>query len=228
MIVRRTTRCRQHGHAEFRITYDPALVPVEEDIRWFLGWLEQAVAGGERFTDGQTCQVGWAITQVRAVEDGSLSVWEPDMKAMPIAWVDSVSHTLCQLRAQKDVCESVLGADELCFPSMRQSAVICTRLGQTEVIVMERTAADGADSGWYFGCGEGHDHNDVSQLRRVSLYEAGVRYAPQIIPFLALPEGVLLECGGNALSIFRQGQLLQFKSRSYLDLRYGSRRGGRG
>src|SRR5262245_45433838 len=166
MAVLQTTTCRHHGHPEFRITYDPALVPVENDARWFVKWLEDAVARGERFTDGRTCQVGWMVTQVRADEAGTLAIWEPDMRQMPVVWVESVSRTLAHLRVQKDVYESVLTAGELSFPSMRQSALICTRLGQTRGVVMERSTPrstpSGTDSGWFCGCsGEDHDHNST-------------------------------------------------------------------
>lgn len=217
MTVMLTTSCRRHRHVEFRITYNPSIVPLEDDARWLVGWLEEAVAGGERFTPGQTCQVGWAVTQVRAGEDGMLSLWEPDMRQMPVAWEESVSYTLAHLRQQKDVCESVLAAGGLAFPSMLQSAIICTRLGQTGGVVMERCAPSGSDSGWFCGCrDEDHDHNNVGELRTVSLYEAAVRYSAQIIPFLALPEGVLLVAGEGAPTIFRNGERLPFKPGTYL------------
>jgi len=224
MAVHQTTSCRRHRHPEFRITYDPALVPVEDDVRWFVGWLEEAVAGGELFADGQTCQVGWIVTEVRAGPDGCLALWEPDMRQMPVARVESVSYTLAHLRRQKDVCESVLAARELSFPSMLQSAIICTRLGKTEGVVMERSEPSGSDSGWFCGCrGDKHDHNSISELRMVSLYEAAVRYAPQIVPYLALPEGVLIGADDAAPTIFRHGQPLAFKPGSYLAMRYRDR-----
>jgi hypothetical protein len=221
MAVLRTTSCQHHLHPEFRITYDPALVPVEADARWFVKWLEEAVAGGERFAPGQTCQVGWMVTEIRAAGDGTLALWEPDMRSLPVAWVEGVSHTLSQLRAQKDVVESVMVAGDLSFPSMRQSAIICTRLGQGQAVVMERTEPDGADSGWFCGCREdGHDHNDVAELRRVSLYEAAVRHSPQVVPYLALPPGVLVGISESAPAVFRDGEPLEFRPGSYLAVRY--------
>ncbi len=221
MAVLQTTSCRHHRHPEFRITYDPAIVPVEDDVRWFVNWLEQAVARGEQFSDGQTCQVGWVVNEVRSGEDGFLALWEPDMRQMPIAWVESVSHTLAHLRLQKDVHESVLSADDLSFPSMLQSAIICTRLGRTEGVVMERSASSGSDSGWFCGCGdEDHDHNSAGQLQKVSLYEAAVRYAPQIVPYLGLPGGILLEAAEGVPTIFWHGKLLPFKPGSYLAARH--------
>jgi hypothetical protein len=217
MAVLQTTSCRSHQHPEFRITYDPAIVPVENDVRWFAGWLEEAVAGGKRFSAGQTCQVGWLVTEVRDAGDGQLTIWEPDMRQMPVAWVESVSSTLSHLRRQKDVCESVLAGDEISFPSMLQYALICTQFGRTDCVLMDRQAPEGADSGWFLGCTEvDHDHNSVSEIRKVSLFEAAVSYAPQIVPYLALPEGVMVVLGEGAPRIFRNGERLTIKPGSFL------------
>jgi hypothetical protein len=224
MQVQQTTSCGRHGHPEFRISYDPALVPVEDDVRWFLRWLEEAVAGGERFADGETCQVGWMVIQVRANPDGSLSLWEPDMRQVPVVRVESVSRTLAHLRLQKDVCESVVMPEEMSFPSAAQTALVCTRLGRTDGIVMDRREPSGAISGWFCGCDDkGHDHQDAGELRKVSLYEAAVRYEPGIIPYLALPAGILLRAGQGPPTIFRRGELLAFKPGSYLDVRFRNR-----
>jgi hypothetical protein len=217
--VLRTTTCALHGHPEFRIAYDPAVV-IADDVKWLLGWLEGSVAGGARYAAGQTCQIGWAITQVR--HDGDdLTICEPDMRHLPIAWSESVSCTLVHLRAQKDVVESVLGPGDLSFPSMRESAVICNRVGRGEDLVMERVEPAGADSGWFFGCREvGHDHNDAAELRRVSLYEAVVGHAPQTVPYLALPPGILVGVGPGAPAMFHQGEPLYPRPRSYLARRH--------
>src|SRR5262245_55171915 len=75
MSVLMTSLCRRYKHPEFRVTYDSAVVPVEDDARWFVGWLEEAVASGERFAPGQTCQVGWMLTEVRDGGDCTLTLW---------------------------------------------------------------------------------------------------------------------------------------------------------
>lgn len=215
----RTMTCAQHGHPEFRISFDSAVAA--NDAKWLLGWLEESVAEGTRFEIGQTCQVGWVVTEVRQHESGDLILWEPDMRSLPVQWSAAVSYTLAHLRVQKDVAESVLGAEDLLFPSMRQSALICTRLAENKDVVMERAESNGADSGWFCGCREkGHDHNDVAELRRVSLYEAAIRHAPQIVPYLGLPPGVLLCIGSGAPKIFFAGEPLPFKPGSYLAARY--------
>lgn len=220
MKILRTTTCARHGHPEFRIAYDPTIVAIEDDVKWFLGWLEESVAGGAQYAAGQTCQIGWAITEVR--HDGDdLWLWEPDMRHLPIAWSPSVSSTLAHLRLQKDVVESVLSPDELSFPSMRESAIICDRLGQGEDLVMERVDPAGAHSGWFIGCRDhDHDHNDAAELRLASLYEVVIRHTPQIIPYLALPPGIMVGVSANGPTMFREGGPLNPSPGSYLAKRY--------
>jgi hypothetical protein len=221
MIVLRTTKCSPHGHREFRIQYDPVAVPVERDALLLPDWLEESVAQGERFEAGQTCQIGWMVIEVRTAEDGFLTLWEPDMRAMPIAWTESVSNTLVQLRLQKDVVESVLTASDLSFPSLLQSAIICNRLAKGNACILARDQASGRDSGWFVGCrADDHSHNDAAQLKCVSLYEAAVRYAPQIIPYLAMPAGTFIDLDDGPPRIFRDDEPLHFKSGSLLAARH--------
>lgn len=217
MKTLRTTSCSHQGHPEFCITYDPNVVVVPDDAIWFLKGLEESVAGGARYKPGETIQVGWAIAVVRQEEEGDLTLWESDMQSMPIQWVAGLSSTLAQLRTQKDVVESVVGANDLSFPSMRQSALICSRFGHGEGLILDRFEPTGAASGWYFGCRDNdHDHNDAAELRCVSLYEAAL-HTPQIISYLALPPGVLVGLrGGGVPSIFLNGEPLVFKPGSYL------------
>jgi hypothetical protein len=220
-MIQRTSTCARFEHPEFRICFDPKIA-IEPDVQWFLHGLEQSVANGERFSNGQTFQVGWMLTLIRENEEGSLSILEPDMKQFPIAWVDSVSHTLSQLRTQKDVVESVLPADELCFPSILESAIICNRLGKTHNLLMDRSTLSNRDSGWFCGCREvDHHHNDVEQLTRVSLFEAAVKYHSGIIPFLALPVGSLVGLKERVLTIFRGEDQLAFRLGSYLHRVFG-------
>jgi hypothetical protein len=144
-MFRRTTTCARNRHPEFRVCYDPSII-IDPDIGCFLESLEWAVANGERYSGGQTFQIGWMVTMIQENDEGTLSILEPDMKQMPIAWIDSVNHTLVHLRRQKDVCESVLPAQELSFPSTRQSAIICTQLGKDKGFILDRKEPAGRDS----------------------------------------------------------------------------------
>jgi hypothetical protein len=217
MNVLRTKLCSSYGHPEFRIIYDPTIVSVPDDINWFSDWLEDTVAQGIRYSAGQTCQVGWSVTTIRLRDDGDRAVWEPDMNNMPFVWLESVSYTLAHLRLQKDVVGSVLDDEDMSFPSMCESTIICNRLGAAKDLLMERFEPAGTDSGWFCGCQEDdHDHNDPAELRCVSLYEAAVRHDSRIVPFLALPSGTLVSAGEGVPSLYSAGELLAFRPGSFL------------
>lgn len=217
MEVLHTATCASHGHPEFRVSYDPKLVPVPDDARWLVGWLEDSVARGAKYEPAQTCQIGWLVAEVRAGADSALELWEPDLPHMPVQWVEGVSRILVHLRLQKDVAESVPDT-EFEFPSMRQSGIVCTRFSRAETLLLERTEPQGHDSGWFCGCAdEDHDHNSINELCRVSLYEAAMMSALRIVPYLALPPGTLLEVGSGVPTIFVNGEPVAFKPGSYLD-----------
>jgi hypothetical protein len=190
-----TTRCSKAGHPEFRFSIDEAVV-IDPDITFFRDALERWVIDGECFNDGETVQFGWSTLMVRLAEDGRLSLWEPDFQSMPIKWVETVTATLQHLRVQKDVCESYFDSDVLAIPSLQSSCIVCVRLSEAEVFVLDRGEQEGNDSGWFLGCvNDDHDHSSVSELRRVSVYE-GVLQNPQAMPFLGLPPGTVVEASG--------------------------------
>lgn len=223
MNILRTTTCIEHRHPEFRVSYDPTIVHVNEDAEWLVNWLAQSVAAGTRFAPGETCQIGWSMLEFRQTEDGELSLWEPDMRSMPVVWGEGVSSTLAHLRIQKDVVESVLDADDIAFPSMCHSVLICTRLARSAGIIMERADSAGTDSGWFFGCrANDHDHNNAAELLRVSIFEAVVNHAPTVVPYLALPPGSLLGIGTSAPIMFLHGVPLVCKPGSILAMHHSS------
>lgn len=187
---------------------DPKEFPVEGDISTFLQGLENCVAAGEKFKAGETFQVGWMLTMIEANREGSLSIFEPDFQVMPIRWRDSVALTLLHLRLQRDACQSVVSFDEIDFPSIRQSATICTHFCPSEGFAMGRgKPIDPNDTGWFCSClNKRHNHNSARELHRLSLYELVVRYGSQIVPYAALPEGVAVIVNKGVPTIFRQGQ----------------------
>lgn len=219
-MIRQTQTCRQHQHPEFRLTVDPK-VGVEPDVDWFLRNLEDSVAQGKRYADGETFQIGSMFTLIRSNDDGTLSILEPDMIEMPVKWVDSISWTLAILRLQKDVVESVLSSDDMSFPSMLQSCIVCNRLKSDEEFVLDRTEPAGLDSGWFAGCRGDHDHQDPNQLERTSLFEAVVKRCRGMVSYLALPEGILVGVRKGTLSIFQGENQLEFRPGSYLHCLYG-------
>jgi len=53
------------------------------------------------------------------------------------------------------------------------------------------------------------------------LYEAAAKYSRAIVPYLALPAGVLLAVTDAVLTIFHDGEPLKFKPGSFLAARDG-------
>ena len=197
---------------------------IEPDIKWLLSVLESAVAGGDTFRHGETFQIGGMILQIRKTSDDKLSLYEPDGLSFPIAWSESVTMSLMHLRLQTAVAESVLLNDEMAFSPCFCNCLVCSHLGSTGSFVLDRAQMQQNDSGWFFGCDdERHDHNDIGELIRVSLYEAMLRYEPRVIPFLALPVGTLVLAGNKAPCIFKDGQQLAIVSGSYLCMKHAER-----
>jgi len=187
-----TSRCHEVGHPEFVFKVDTSLV-LQIDVDWFTATLESMVAGGSKFVPGQTIQIGWGLLKVGVPAEGRLRIFEPGYTSKPpIEFVDTVTQTLSHLRVQKDVLESYFEIEEIAFPSLSESCIVCTNVEETGGVVMDRTVPEPPDSGWFIGCTlPSHDHDNSKNLARVSVYEAVQRF-PAALGFLALPSGVLL------------------------------------
>jgi hypothetical protein len=199
-MILRTSHCKQHKHPEFSFRIDPKK-GLREDANWLVGYLEQNVASGERYMDGETVQIGWIVNLLKKRKDGTFGVLEPDFESFPINWVDSVTDTLAQFRMQNDVAES-FGLNPIEFPSIRQSCVLGTDVVAGDVnLVLERTEPNEDDSGWFIGRADTSiDYSDPQNLRRASLYEAGV-LTPGAIMFLALPTGYRVVLTDSSIEI---------------------------
>ena len=168
-----------------------ATIP-ETDRQWLIKTLEDMVAGGSRFKAGETLQLGWMIDQFAASPDGTLRLQEPDMRSMPIAFVDRMDNTLRHLRYHKDTVESFAEPLEVVFPSIRQSVLVPPAYKTIFRYAIQRHKPEGTDSGWLMtGPAEPTPDMDLSQHIRVSLYEL-VRARPELLPLLAMPPGVLI------------------------------------
>jgi hypothetical protein len=120
-----TGNCSKHGHPEFTLICDDESV-FESQMKWLLDWLEEEVLHGKQFLPDQTVQVGWSLLEVKRRTDETLALFEPDFKSMPIIFVDNVSRTLSHLLIQKSVNESLGLENEICFPWLLHSAIVCT------------------------------------------------------------------------------------------------------
>jgi hypothetical protein len=193
---------------------------IEPDLQWFISSLDQQLAGVD-VKPGQTIQVGWLELQIEQdTSSGVLTFREPDLTGViPAVWTPGVSRTLKHLRVQVSVCESLDVEPE--FPFWTESALICTSLDEhgatSREMVLARTEAASGDSGWFIGCGLDHDHQDVGNLLRTSLYAAACR-APSAIPFLAVPaETEILVTAAGVTSIVLDGAKAEIAPGSFLE-----------
>jgi hypothetical protein len=210
-----TIQCSEHNHPDFKLVVDEAIPQVDVNI---LGaFLEQSVQGGVRYEDGQTIEYGSMLFRVLQLGD-CLILHEPDLRTIPIAWIEGVTHSMKLLRLQKDIGESVGLGDELAFPSIRCSLLVGTDWrGGHDPFVLERSEPDGLDSGWFVGrLDTAIDYNDPAHLQRISVYQA-ILNVPQIAGFLALPTGCRVEISPQSTTIAYNGQPLTIQKGSFMD-----------
>lgn len=211
-----TTSCSNYSRPEFSVAFEQDKV-LESDVEWLVHWLESEVANGKRFLPGETIQIGWMITKVESHKEGLLKICEPDMESFPIKFIDSVVSTLNHLRFQKMVVESIGAADELLFSPFHHSAIACNRFKDHVGFFMGRVEPKDDDSGWFVGCDDpNHDHQDVNNLERKSLYELVVRNHWGITQYLALPAGISVHVRDGMPSFYRGESQLPLLPSSYL------------
>jgi hypothetical protein len=200
----RTTGCSELGHPEFSFACAPGVPPVWTE--WLARLLEEKVRDGERFEDGEDMQVGFMLVLFKQHEDGSLRVLEPDMESLPTVFIDSVTRTLTTCMLQKYVVESCMDGSRLSPPTLRDSAIVCNRFAGARHLSLVRSAPKGKDSGWFIGCqDESHDHNAISNLVELSLYELALR-RPDLVQYLGLPREAMVLVGQAPKGwIFRRG-----------------------
>lgn len=207
-MIHSTSGCAQFNHPEIQVCVSNRAVPAA-DIAWFLQFLEQSVAAGEQFRAGETLQVGWMLTRIEETPDGRLRITEPDMRAVPILFVDSIDSTLTHLRNQKDVVESLLPAVDTDFPSLRQSAVVHLNYKTAHRLLLTRYPANGMESGWLLSDLDDREaQSDPTKFLRVSLYQFGVD-RPDLIRFFAIPSGLQVAIDGFVGVLGADGELAQ-------------------
>jgi hypothetical protein len=207
-MMSRTSNRNMTDHPAFSFAWDADKVP-PQDAQWLCDVLERGVSCGHRHAPGDTIQIGWMVNLISGREDQTLAILEPDLRTMPIKWIDSVTTTLQHLRLQKDAVDSVGLLDVLAFPSICESALMGVDVTlDTGGLLLERAPAEGSDSGWFMGDADSQsDYDDPANLRRVSLYDAA-RLVPRCVMFMALPPGtrVLLSPGSAQVSYLGAGR----------------------
>lgn len=185
---------RDYNHPDIVVRVDPRWSGLAD---WLPDYFAEEVRQGVKFAAGQTVQVGWSMLKLAARDDGNLSAFEPDFKAMPIHWVEGVDQTVRSLAAQKALCDDC--AVEPLFPSIVQPLSAPEILPAGNQLTMVRSEAQASHSGWTF-----HGRTDTG-MRLLSLYEAAVLNR-MIVPFLALPAGTVIERTGDVLAVSVAGK----------------------
>ena len=214
--VHATSNCKLYNHPEFQIRLSNGAVPAE-DISLLLQFFEQRVAQGEKFLSGESLQVGWMFTMLEDGPGGFLRVMEPDMRVVPVKFVDSVDNTLMHLRNQQDVVRSLSPSVEPDFPSLRQSAVVHVNYKEASRILLTRNGAvDGADSGWWLSdLDDQAGSQDPTRFIKTSLYQLGVD-RPDLVKFFAVPAGLQVVVDGARIGVLVAGGEAQQIEGSYL------------
>lgn len=210
-----TTACKRFNHPEFQVRVSNSVVPTE-DLNWFLRFLEQRVADGERFRGGESLQVGWMLTMLEEGPAGYLRVMEPDMKVVPVKFTDAIDSTLMHLRHQKDMVQSFSPQVDPDFPSLRQSAVVHVNYKTASRILLTRGPVQDTDSGWWLtDLDDNAGSQDPTRLFKTSLYQLGVD-RPDLVKFFAVPSGLQVAVDNTFIGVLGpDGELKQIPG-SYL------------
>ncbi|MGO4157475.1 immunity protein Imm33 domain-containing protein [Cupriavidus sp. YAF13] len=225
-VVRSTTQCHRFGHPEFEIRFSSRTV--SQDVDWLLRFLENNVSGGSIFQDGETLQIGWMITRIEKAGDGKLRLKEPDMKVVPVQFVDSVTETLLHLRTQKDVVESLVPLVAPDFPSLLQSVVVHANFKTARRVLLSRGLVQDTDSGWWLSdLDDPEGAQDPARFLKTSLYQLGVD-RPDLIKFFAVPSDLQVAIDGPHIGVIDASGELKQAPGSYLSELNRIRRGTAG
>ncbi|HLX62846.1 MAG TPA: hypothetical protein VKX17_16330 [Planctomycetota bacterium] len=211
-----TKTCSAHNHPEFILDVEGTIV---KPALKFLRSIEDMVAAGEVFKLNDTLSVGWMIAQVWPHDRKTFTLYEPDMKSFPLKFVPGVNESILQMTMQMYTLDSfAISRDKMEFPSIKQSAVVCDRIGVSRELYLARSEpANERDSGWFIGCAQDdHDHHDKKNLKRLSLYEAFLQRR-EIQNWMAFPQGSMILARHDAAPrVWLNDQPLPVKSGSFV------------
>jgi len=212
-----TTKCGHFGHPEFLLEVDEKIVP-DLYLKEAAATVESMVAEGSVFRPKQTFQIGWMITKIDSYDASHLTLIEPDMKTFPISWVAGISQTLRHKMVQVFMLDSVSLRHEMLIPNICQSLIACTRYTEPSFFMSRSNSTNERDSGWFVGClDRHHDHNDIANLRCISLYEAYL-HQKGIHGFAMFPiDSMIVVDERNGLTIMKNDTELQIEGGSFLD-----------
>lgn len=187
-MARFTTDCRRPGQPEISIDVDLNEIP-QRPVDHLVQTIEEMIRSGVAIGDEHTIQLGWSLLRVTREQDGSLSLYEPDGASVPMQFKRGITESVRQMLVQLWHVDSYgLERDTIALPSVLHSVIACRHLDLGEGAFLARSApADAYDSGWFVGCHDvHHNHSEVANLTRISLYEAFLK-KPRIAPWIAFP-----------------------------------------
>ncbi len=215
MSLYTTSDLSSYGHKEFQLHYANALRP---DVEIIADIIRTTVSTGGSLKPGDTIQIGCSLCRV--IDRGEhLGLEEPSFLSDPIQWVDSVDSTARHLRLQMAAAESCNLGSDLNFPSITNTAFVCSSIDQTEGIFMDRVhPLSNQDSGWFVACSDqNHNHDSNENLKQESLYALTLR-KPAVIPFLGFPIGTTAMIRRDQKpQVLLHGSMLRPEENSYLD-----------
>ena len=186
----------------------------EVDAAHFKSTLEEMVASGSRFKAGETFQVAWMILKFAEADQGRLKLMEPDLKGMPIQYVDGVNRTLRIMRAQRDTADSFGLAGQMKLTTLMDVILVPEHPASIEMVQLHRESPKGHMSGWVL-LEAGQEPPD---FRPMSMYELFLS-RPDLVKFFALPPGIdVIVIPTGEVSVYQDGKPLTAEAGSFIDM----------
>lgn len=202
-----------------RVKYNSALVS-EDEVDWFLDYFFSESRKEKEFLTGQLIELGISLLLLKENETGGISVFEPDWKPSGlINFIESISNSIVLLKESLSVVGKLNCADSIDYPSIRSSMVICNKVNQSNINILERLSYEGSDSGWFAGCNDtNHNHSDPNELKRISIYE----FCTNFLGFrkvLSIPPPILvrIDLSSNRFEFFKGGKKISSMAISAFD-----------
>ncbi|WP_028301900.1 immunity protein Imm33 domain-containing protein [Oceanospirillum beijerinckii] len=178
-----TNKLHQYNHPEFQFSYDEKSIP-QQDIDWFSRYLEDQVKNGATFKDGETIQLGCMILKIDLIKNNYLKLSEPNMKEIPIKFIDSISNSIKIIRQQQDTINSITKIN-IDFSSIRESIIVSDSFNSANNFYMNKEEKEAHRSGWFF-----RDINNAEEnYREISICEFIIN-RPDLAKYLAMPVGI--------------------------------------
>lgn len=184
------------------------------DAEHFKSTLEDMVASGSRFKAGETFHVAWMILKFAEADQGRLKLMEPDLKGMPIQYVDGVNRTLRIMRAQRDTADSFGLVAQMKLTTLMDVILVPEDPASVGVVQLHREPPNEHMSGWVLleAC------QDPPDFRPMSLYEL-VLSRPELVKFFALPPGVdVIVVPTGEVGVYQDGKPLTAEAGSFIDM----------